>query len=1094
MFLPRFLVPLSLTLFSTVSLALAAPTFLDDDAEPSCNVAFSLAPPANAPANSRFDLVFDWQDEKNFYSLECTPKSAAFVMTQNGTRRQLAWAPMNWSAKNSLTLQRRPWMMQLIANNHTVLRAYDATWEDGKIGVNLSGWNWKDARVQPVEAIFFNDDFTRAGGEGDKNWVSANGKWALSASSESINAGNANMSSNPFAYEVAAPSGAAFASSGRWFWDDYDARVSVKPNGSGAVGIAAYVQDAKNYLAFVWNAKDGDSARKLVKIVDGKETVLAQGSGAFLPRGWYEIGLRNSPGYVEALVDGVPVLRAKTDAFGQGGIGLLAQNMGQVAFDDVRVRSYDFYRQDFTRSNNAIWTPDKGNAWQSNGGDWQGQNGVLNSAPKAGEGAATRALVTGRPDWDGYQLLASAKADEKGAVGLVLGWRDDQNYTVFRWAGSSANLPYKNRQQLLRYYKGKAEFLSDEPLSIDKTADKDGFVRLALQLDAGALAVYANGELVAQAGDETLAAGRPGLYSQGLAPVEFKDVVMFFPPAPEKSKIAPRMEGDSYMVGWASATGEWPPKPGNSGLEFWNTGEFFGDATLGFIWKNSFTGNFEVALRAQRGEFGSGYILRGESGDGQKTIKWSLLRDGKALKSATSPITDLKGVESDEGAPLKISLQGRGILLSASGKPLLSYLDENPLNGTTMAVRSSGFRVRADRLVATSQNRDDYTFTEAPTDFYSPQGKWHVFSRWPCYGDWSFFGGNGLNPVLWSKRPYAGDTVVEMYAHNQMDLPKEIGYSRPGDLNITLAGDGKNPSSGYSFVLAGWDNTRSAILRDGKVVAEKIGIAPGFETPINHVKTWHRRWFYIRAEARQKQKDGKTGVEISLMLDDAPFLTYFDPNPLPALKNGGRVAFWTTDGTVMIARAKIESASLGTKALPPGLLDAQSAPKLATNAPIAPHPLEIDDLASSVVSRDGETWKATNPESGGAFGLVLNGQILDANPNTKLQFDLKRDKDAKIDLYAQIGEFRQLIEIAGETRKDAAAPFLAKADKTARSDGWETISVNLGAELAKKFPNQKTWKIEQLALGALHGDRYRYVGFDGNPMGASYSVSNVRWE
>jgi hypothetical protein len=244
--------------------------------------------------------------------------------------------------------------------------------------------------------------------------------------------------------------------------------------------------------------------------------------------------------------------------------------------------------------------------------------------------------------------------------------------------------------------------------------------------------------------------------------------------------------------------------------------------------------------------------------------------------------------------------------------------------------------------------RDDYTFTEAPTDWYAPQGEWTVFSRWPCYSDWSFFGGKGLNPVLWTKRTYSGDTVVEMYAHDQMDLAAHPGYSRPGDLNVTLAGDGKNPSSGYSFVVAGWDNKRTRILKGTQVVADNETDAARFINATNGNMEFHRHWFYIRAEAKAAREGGKDGVRLRLYMDEKLLCEYFDAQPLPALQSGGRVAIWTLDNGIMVARAKIESASFGNRVLPAGLLDAMPrATKAATTPRPTPSPTPACDAGGS---------------------------------------------------------------------------------------------------------------------------------------------------
>ncbi|HEX9996015.1 MAG TPA: hypothetical protein VGB45_02645 [Abditibacterium sp.] len=1024
--------------------AQSAPQFLDDEAEPLCDVAFSL----HKGSAGQFELLFDHQDAKNGYVLTATPSNTSFSVVKNGVKRALSSAPIVWKAQNTVVLQRRPWLMRLLVDGRVVLTAFDASFNDGKIGANLaSGWNWKDVRVQPVEPIRFDDDFTRAGREGDNSWQTASGKWELSASSAQVNARNANMSSNPFAFEASAPKMLALATTGRKFWDSYDARVAARPSSAGSIGIAVYVQDPKNYLAFVWDGNENSLSRRIVRVKDGVSTTIASASGAFLPRQWYEIGLRTSPGYVEALIDGAPVLRARDDSFGQGGIGLLAQNLEIAAFDDVRVRSYDFYRQNLAASNGA---------WTTNG--------------------AFR--LTGRGDWNNYRLIAPIKSEASGVFGLVAGFRDSKNYTLFRAASTTSTAAFRGRQQIVRFQDGVAKILSDAPFSAIFKLNP----RLTLSAQNGALSIAAGDEILAQSAQSGLTTGQTGVWN----PAAFgSDTVLYFPPAPEPPKIAARMEDDAYMVGWASATGEWPPAAGENGLEFWNTGEFFGDASLEFPWRASYKGHIEIALRAARGKFASGAVLRGQSSDDLKSVKWTLSRDGKTLGGAQVAIPAAESAESPEALSFKIALQGPSVLLFAGDAPILSVLDTAAPAGNSLAVRSQGFRVRAERLRAQNTNRDDTAFSRAPTDFYAPQGNWSIFSRWPCYGDWSFFGGEGLSPVLWSKRTYGGDIVAEMYAHPQMILPKEPGYSHPGDLNVTLCGDGKNPSSGYNFVVAGWDNTRTKLLRGNQVLAEVSGPGAFFPNSINHNERWHRKWFYIRAEARRATVNGKNGVQLTLTLDDNPILTAFDPSPLPNWEKGGRVAFWTLDSTLMIARAKIEAHKMGLKSLPVGLLD--TIPRPNVNAK-APQPVVLSDAATALVSPAKEGWKIQNPVSGGHFEVRLGDKPVEATPQTRLEIDASIPAGVHIDAYVLIDGALHTLEMTGNQKPDAMAPPLGQMTRAGTK--W---NFDVGAALQKQFPNQKTWKIEALTLGAKQGDVYRWAGFNGNSLGASYELRGWDW-
>jgi hypothetical protein len=1103
-----FLPAIPLLLLSTT--AHAAPRFLDDETEPQVNLSFAVQPATTGSLTA----FLSYRDARNYYALEMKPGQAVLRAMVNGVPRVLARSAVTWTSGSQITWQRRPWVTRVIVNKRVLLTGYDASFDSGQIGFSaVGGWKTRNERVQPVEDLYFADDFTRAVGE-DGEWKS-NANWQLTATSDNISNHNAEMSANPFAYAATSPTGPTQTFAGRWFWDNYDAQVSVRPVERGSVGLAVYVQDPKNYLAFVWSATESASSRRLIRVVNGKTTVLAQAPGALMPRQWYRLGMRTSPGYVEAFIDGMPIFRVRDNSFGQGGIGLLADRVRTASFDDVKVKAYQYFRQDFVGQ--------FGGAWTKQGGSWTARNGILNSQPVKNDGGKTRFLIAGRNDWQGYRLIASAQAGRAGACGLVVGYRDDKNYTVFRWAGPQSTLPFRGRQQLMRYNKGKASIISDEPAKILASADKSGFARVQMRLDKGALTVSSGDEVLAQMADETLEAGKPALWSQGTHGSAFHDVVMFFPPEPERVKVAARMEDDALMVGWASPTGEWPPRRTDNGLEFWNTGEFFGDSSVEFDWRRATysRGRAELALRAQNNAFESGYILRIEGVEDRSGLRLSLLRDGKILKQAPVTFKNIEGwseSQSTSAVPVRVELEGRAILALVAGKPALSYVasPQNSPRGARVAARATGFTLTGRSLRATSTHRDDYTFSEAPTDWYAPSGQWSVISRWPCYSDWSFFGGRGLNPMLWSKRLYSGDTVVEIYAHNQMDLPKELAYSNPGNLNITLGGDGKNLTSGYSFVLAGWDNTRSSLYKGTQMVAENTGANARFERAFNHNANFHKRWYYIRAEARQTTRDGKAGTLIKFSVDDETLAEYFDTNPLPSLQRGGRVAFWTVDSTLMIARAKIESEIMGAKYVPADVVQwatppANSMLTSSGSSDLVPQPLLDDGVVPGsfvTIAHEGSTpdnpaYLVHNASAGGWFGVRLNSTAngtLRATPTTRLELDSALGTNSRIDLYVTVDGQRYLIALGEPGKPDASAPLLGTARRElamgeappAAGGRWMHISFELGKALQKLYPNRQHWDIESIEMGALHGDEYRWLGFDGNPLGASYALRGVR--
>ncbi|MDF2439706.1 MAG: hypothetical protein JWN98_690, partial [Abditibacteriota bacterium] len=521
---------------------------------------------------------------------------------------------------------------------------------------------------------------------------------------------------------------------------------------------------------------------------------------------------------------------------------------------------------------------------------------------------------------------------------------------------------------------------------------------------------------------------------------------------------------------------------------------------------------------ARDGEWASGYLLRLEGEADRSGMKLTLERGGTMLKQAAIKFGEAQEEKEGErrgSIPVRVQLEGGAVLVLVGNKPGLSYLATNAADvprGTRFAARSAGFTLSRTALHTTNSLRDDYTFNDAPTDWYAPSGQWSVISRWPCYSDWSFFGGRGLNPILWSKRTYSGDTVVEMYAHAQMDLPKELGYSHPGDLNISLAGDGKNPFSGYSFIVAGWDNTRTRIYRGTQMVAENADEGARFDRATNHNFPYHKRWSYIRAEARRVNKSGQSGVQIKLSIDDAIIAQWFDPNPLPAWERGGRVAFWSLDNTVMIARAKIESEQMGVKFVPADVVQAATPPPIspaASGVEWMPRALLSDGIQSTFIAADAQAtqpaWRIRNATPGGLFsvqwvraGEPQKASLMRVGLKTRLEWEMALPPEVKIDAYVTIDGQRHLIAISGNEKPDPAAIPLGAALRTNLAPSptggslWQRLSFDLGAALHKLNPNAGTWNIQAIEFGALHGDPYRWIGLNGNPLGATYHVRGFK--
>jgi len=175
-----------------------------------------------------------------------------------------------------------------------------------------------------------------------------------------------------------------------------------------------------------------------------------------------------------------------------------------------------------------------------------------------------------------------------------------------------------------------------------------------------------------------------------------------------------------------------------------------------------------------------------------------------------------------------------------------------------------------------------------------------VTNRWSCTPDWSWFGGTSpqVQPgvysgkaVIWHKRRLQGDVVLEYFAGPKMlPLPTPSGQRQRAlekmqDFNATICGDGKDPLSGYAFIIGPGGENRVEIRRNGQLVAKN----EAFLMP----RLGHNRWVNVRVQ--------KIGKQLSLYFDTQLVLRYDDPQPLP----GGYAALWTDSNGVIIPKVAL---------------------------------------------------------------------------------------------------------------------------------------------------------------------------------------------
>lgn len=192
----------------------------------------------------------------------------------------------------------------------------------------------------------------------------------------------------------------------------------------------------------------------------------------------------------------------------------------------------------------------------------------------------------------------------------------------------------------------------------------------------------------------------------------------------------------------------------------------------------------------------------------------------------------------------------------------------------------------------------DYTFASAPTDWRVQSGVWEMTNRWSCSPGWSWFGGRSEEiAAVWNKRKFSGDMSVQFYFAFKMGLAGTPAWNyHPSDVALTFYGDGKNLSSGYSFIVGADNNSRSVLMKGDKMLAEsrdESALLPKLTDGNPDMNNLHRRWWYVKVN--------KIGPRVECWLDNKLLFSYNDPRPLDM----GQIALWTYNNGIMLSRVQV---------------------------------------------------------------------------------------------------------------------------------------------------------------------------------------------
>lgn len=790
-----------------------------------------------------------------------------------------------FSKPQEISVTRSRGRISITVGTRRVIDRSDDTFTQGGAAFGAIGLlevNWPRVRVQTAGEIYATDNFMRTKEE-EAAWRVQDGEW------ETDWRDNPALSANAFTYSGRPSSDKpAISLLGESWWDDYNFEVSVQPMGTDGVGLVFRYAGPFAYYLFRHAGAGSSGEVQLVRVSDGRETILARRTAIISPGQWYRMRIVANRTLLEGYVDGNMAVQVRDDSVALGQVGLYVADRRGAKFDDVFVQGERGLVEDFG-NNHVSWSPRAGE-WSVNSSS--GRPVLRAAGPSWTAHDRSAKLLVGEETWTDYRVAARLVPGLVGRAGIVAHYRDESTYNEFIHDAQSGRCELA----LVRDDQRKVVAEGMVPASL---ASRE----LALKVAGGVIVGEVDGRRVVSHFDSTVASGKAGLCVGTNSIAAFECLLVTFPR--EVEPVLTQLDTfarEATMANWAAAKTDWEERPtdvwGHQRRIFWHRGAFFGGAEVRAkaffdpLRKGSLHlySGCELSERSNR-RIVSGYelVLRvGNVRESGSTLE--LLRNGAAVATATGIV--LRGSTQ---VALK-AIEGY-VLGEVDGKVTIVFHESAPLRGPNTGYVAENVIVKPEDVDVFCENTISDDFVRAATDWRTAGGEWFVMNRWRCDPRWSFFGGESMNGVaaVWNKHRFEGDVVVEVAAAIRHQQNRGPNYTHASDINIVICGDGESLASGYGFFYGGWGNTRSAITRNGQIVASSSNIIPSRTGDI------HRRWFYLKAVRR--------GGQLQFYVDNVLLLEYTDPAPLP----DGQVALWTWKNGLLIARTRIAAAKLGSR-------------------------------------------------------------------------------------------------------------------------------------------------------------------------------------
>ncbi len=843
----------------------------------------------------------------------------------------------------------------------------------------------------------------------------------------------------------------------------------------------------------------------------GQKREISRGKGLQNGNGWKLLLIR-SPEGIRLLSNDEVLLRADIN-IPSGGALKYALGCPHLSVEELRYQPTEqvFFTDDFTQGDDNLTSWDKTGQWSLQGVDSPQPNPNLSANPFALRATVTPQqpkafALTGYWFWHSYAAQASVKVQGRATAGLIAYARglDDFWMLTLEPKGNWRYFP-KGSVRLVRVRSGKEVVLAEQALPLED----DQWYELRISADNATVRGWVDGIEVVRATLNGFPMGQVGLYATGDGRVYFDDVIVAplqqLISAAMHTKITEQYTYEDTMAEWATLSGSLMRDPQDPNL-WWHPGIFFGDFEL-TLWltnggrnRGSFsfhlcppqaTGARPITLQVTRRvesprqianfhiglpspiPFGINAPLRvGGTNDILVTVSYGSL----ALTSARL------NPDSVSEEPVRIKRMANRLVIMLGSRVIATAEHPAIKLAQFISYRRDGYEPDWARCNLVCSNLIDDTFSIAPTRWRSTRGVWQVTARWPCSPGWAWFGGTQHRfPTLWSKASFEGNMVIEVFAAIKM---RERGnpYPNPRDINVSFCADGWNVGSGYSFLLAGWGNAGSGLLRKGERVAYNPDVAFRRATTLNFAG-FHRHWFYIRIL--------KLGNNITCYVDRQPVVHWSDPQPI----NSGRVAIWTVDNGVLVARTRIwyeRIKSLETAPMPPSNLPQESPSEVASaNGWRAIH---NDESQPAVRLTPNGKVEVVNCMSGGRMMVRAPVNDVYVMQSPMLELSMRMGEGTLVNLYLRINGRTVMIplsQVLPHPNEIVTAGQTAGVQVNRGANGIVNVKVDLRSLCEALGMKPQNAILNEVLIGNLTTDEYLLAGLLGNHLGCSFTIDEL---